>query len=37
MMIDQEREMTKEDIRDERVIRGLVVGFVLASIIWFLV
>lgn len=37
MMIDEEREMTMEDIRNESVLRGFVVGFAFASIIWFLV
>ena len=37
MMINEEGEMTTEDIHNESFVRGLVVGFLLASIIWFLI
>lgn len=36
-MANEELEMTTVDIRNESAVRGFVVGFVLASIIWFLV
>jgi len=37
MMINEKREMTNWEISNESSVRGFVIGFVLASIIWSLV